>query len=254
MNILIIEDEENLARQLKRLLLALDDGIIISCITASVKESIDFLQTNSHIDLILADIYLNDGLSFEIFERISNPSPIIFCTAYDQYAIKAFELDSVDYLLKPIKREELKKAIDKYKRLFTRQSTVENLQASIHRLSEKLLKQKHYRKSFLLTNKDRLVPVSINEISHFQTKNGLVKCITIDQRMFAMELSLDAIMEELNPQQFYRANRQYLVNKDAIVDVEYYFNGRLFLNIRPKTGESIIISKAKATDFKNWMV
>lgn len=253
MNVLIIEDEITLATQLKRTLIELSDDITVTQITASVKDSIKYLQTNHLPDLIFADIYLNDGLSFEIFDKIGCPAPIIFCTAYDQYAIKAFELDSVDYLLKPIKKEELKKAIGKYKRLFGQRSTIENLNQSIHRISEKLLNQRNYRQSFLLTYKDRLVPVGIDEISHFQAEHGLIKCITIDQRMFPMEMSLDALMDELDPLQFYRANRQYLVSRKAIVDVEFYFNGRLFLNIRPKPAEPVIISKAKATEFKNWM-
>lgn len=253
MNVLIIEDEENLARQLKRLLLDLGDEILVGHMTASVKESINVLQTSPQIDLIFSDIYLNDGLSFEIFEKVGCLIPIIFCTAYDQYAIKAFELDSVDYLLKPVKKEEVKTAIKKYKRLFGNYSNVESLNRSIHRISEKILNQKNYRKSFLLTYKDRLVPMGIDEISHFQAEHGLVKCISIDQRMFPMEVSLDALMDELDPLQFYRANRQYVVNRRAITDVEFYFNGRLFLNIQPKPSDPIIISKAKATEFKKWM-
>lgn len=253
MNVLIIEDEETLARQLKRMLHDLDREITVRRMTASVMESINFFKSNPQINLIFADIYLNDGLSFDIFAQVGCPAPIIFCTAYDQYAIKAFELDSVDYLLKPIKKEALKKAIHKYQRLFGRQSAIENLNQSIHRISETLLNQKSYRQSFLLSHKDRLVPVGTDEISHFQASHGLVRCITIDRRMFTTELSLGALMDELDPRQFYRANRQYLVHRKAIVDVAYYFNGRLQLNIRPKPTQPILISKAKATEFKQWM-
>lgn len=253
MNVLIIEDEENLARQLKRLLLEIDDSLIVKQIAASVKDSLKFLQHNPQIDLIFADIYLNDGLSFQIFDEIGCPAPIIFCTAYDQYAIKAFELDSVDYLLKPIKKENLAKAIQKYKRLYGEQSAFTNLEQRINSISEKLLSQQNYRKSFLLTYKDRLVPVGIDEISYFQSEHGLTKCLTTDKRLFPIEMSLDALEEALNPLHFYRANRKYLISRKAIADAAFYFNGRLSLNMRPQAAEAIIISKAKATEFKQWM-
>ena len=257
MNIVIIEDEENLAKQLKSMLSEIDTDINVLSVLGSIESAVSFIPTLDNIDLMLVDIYLSDGLSFEIFKKVNIEIPVIFCTAYDQYALKAFELDSVHYLLKPIKKEDLERSIDKYKRLFYSQSGDANqlpdLSNKIQRIYEKLNHEKVYRENFLLPHKDRLVPVRVEDISYFQADYGMVKCISADTRIYPMDQSLDSIQKILDPVLFYRVNRQFLVKKEAIVDVEYYFNGRLFLNINPKPQENIIISKAKATEFKQWM-
>lgn len=255
MNVLIIEDEENLARQLQKMLLEIDPEVNILSMIGSVKDAVAFINGSDEIDLMLVDIYLSDGLSFDIFTKAACKSPVIFCTAYDQYALKAFEVDSVDYLLKPIKKADLQKSVDKYKRLFTEKAGGEfpKLAETIQGLYKRLSAERSYQKNFLLPHKDRLVPVSIEEISHFQAEYGMAKCVTKDGRVFPVDQSLDALAEKLDPDYFYRVNRQFMVKRDAIIDVEYYFNGRLYLNIIPKPKESILISKAKATDFKNWM-
>ena len=257
MNIVIIEDEENLARQLKNMLAEIDADINVLSVLGSIESAISFIPTVDTIDLMLVDIYLSDGLSFEIFKKIDVEIPVIFCTAYDQYALKAFELDSIDYLLKPIKKKNLERAIDKYKRLFQAQSgdasELPELSDKIQRIYEELNHKKAYQQNFLLPYKDRLIPVGVEDLSYFQAEYGMVKCVSKNRRVFPMDQSLDAIEETLDPIVFYRVNRQFLVKREAIVDVEYYFNGRLFLNINPKPQENIIISKAKATEFKQWM-
>lgn len=257
MNIVIIEDEENLARQLKNMLSEIDTDINVLSVLGSIESAVSFIPTVDTIDLMLVDIYLSDGLSFEIFKKVDVKVPVIFCTAYDQYALKAFEVDSIDYLLKPIKKADLERAIDKYKRLFQAQAENKNelpeLSDKIQRIYEELNHKKAYQQNFLLPYKDRLVPIGVEDISHFQADYGAVKCVAKDGRLFPMDQSLDAIEEIVDPILFYRVNRQFLVKREAIVDVEYYFNGRLFLNINPKPKENIIISKAKATDFKQWM-
>lgn len=257
MNVLIIEDEENLARQLKKLLKDIDPKIHVLSVMDSIQSSVDFIrQEDISIDLMLVDIYLSDGLSFEIFEQVECKSPVIFCTAYDQYALKAFELDSVDYLLKPIKKQDLKRAIDKYKRIFKEEKSghkLPDLTRTIQDLHEKLSKERSYKKHFLLPHKDRLVPVSVSDIRYFHADYGMVKCVTGGNKLYPIDQSLDTLMETLDPYLFFRANRQFIVKREAILDLEYYFNGRLYLNLLPKPSESVIISKAKATEFKQWL-
>ncbi len=257
MNVVIIEDEENLARQLKNMLSEIDPDIKVLSVLGSIESAVSFIPMVDTIDLILVDIYLSDGLSFEIFKKIDVRVPVIFCTAYDQYALQAFELDSVDYLLKPVKKEDLKRAIDKYKRIFSAQSQnaseLPELSNKIQRIYEELSHKKTYQQNFLLPYKDRLVPVGVEDMSYFQADYGMVKCICKDGRIFPTDQSLDSIEEIIDPILFYRVNRQFVVKREAIIDVEYYFNGRLLLNIKPKPIENIIISKAKATEFKQWM-
>lgn len=256
MKVVIIEDEKNLATQLQKMLIELEPGVTILKMLESVHESVEFLRSSETPDLMIVDIYLNDGLSFDIFKQVNCPCPVIFCTAYDQYALKAFELDSVDYLLKPIKKDNLQKAISKFKRMYQEGESPENLislSQSIESLYQKIGAAKSYQKNFLLPYKDRLVPVSVVDVAYFHAENGLVKCVTKDSKLYPMDLSLDALIEKLDPNDFYRANRQFIIKKESIVDVEYYFNGRLYLNIHPKPTESIIISKAKATEFKQWV-
>ncbi len=257
MNVLIIEDEEKLARQLKNLLIEVDSDIRVLSVLGSIASAKSSISMVGDIDLMLVDIYLSDGLSFELFKKMEINVPVIFCTAYDQYALKAFELDSVDYLLKPIKKNDLKRAIDKYKRLFAGHLSEENdfsqLSVKIQRLYERLNGERSYQRNFLLPYKERLVPVGVEEIRYFQADYGMVKCVSKDNRLFPMDQSLDAVAELVDPRCFYRVNRQFLVKREAIVDVEYYFNGRLFLNLSPKPQHHVIISKAKATGFKYWM-
>ncbi|MEM9076943.1 MAG: LytTR family DNA-binding domain-containing protein [Bacteroidota bacterium] len=253
MNVLIIEDEKKLANHLKKLLQLIDGKINVVSIIGSVESAVIIIPVLESIDIILADIYLSDGLSFEIFKQIEVNTPIIFCTAYDQYALQAFELDSIDYLLKPIKQTDLERAITKYKRIFSSENQDYDLQERIQSLLEKLSNKPTYKKNFLLTSGNRLIPIDVNEIGYFQAEYGAAKCYTQNNNLYAMDTSLDKIELELDPKDFFRANRQFIVNKNAIIDIEPYFNGRLYVNIDPKPKESVIISKAKATEFKKWV-
>lgn len=248
MNVLIIEDEELLAEQLKQLLLEISPKLKVVNTLTTVQESREYLVKAHNIDLMLIDIHLNDGLSFEIFRNLEIHTPVIFCTAYDEYAIKAFELNSLDYLLKPVKKSDLKKAIDKFER-HTIQS-FRNYQALLIDGFE----NESYQTHFLPRYKDRLVPVHIKDICYFRAEKGISKGITDDQRELIFDLSLDALSTTLDPKSFFRASRQFIVKRDAILDVEYYFNGRLLLNMKFPPQENIIISRAKATEFKEWLV
>ena len=253
MNLLIIEDEEKLANQLKKLLYVIDPEIKVVSVIGSVKSAIAIIPSLDSIDLMLVDIYLSDGLSFEIFQSIEVHTPIVFCTAYDQYALKAFEVDSVDYLLKPIKQSDLTRAIAKYKRLYASDDAFPFLKEKITSLVDKLGRKRVVQRNLLLPFGDRLVPVSVDDIAYFHSEYGTVKAITSNNKMYPMDESLDALNESLDSNNFYRANRQFIINRKSIIDIESYFNGRLYVNIEPKPKKSIIISKSKASEFKSWM-
>lgn len=251
MNVVIIEDELLLADQLKRLLKEVRPQWNIIHHFKTVKESRSFLKDPGPTHLILLDIYLNDGISFEIFKGLDVQIPVIFCTAYDEYALKAFELNSIDYLLKPVKRKDFELAVDKYeKRGFSKSAP--DLEERLRRI-EVEMKGSGYRNHFLFRSQNRLVPVGIEEICYFQAENGIARCATKTSDALILDKSLDALVNDLNPLQFFRASRQFIIKKQAVVDIEYYFNGRLQVNLIIETPEPVIISKAKATEFKEWL-
>jgi two-component system, LytTR family, response regulator LytT len=252
MNLLIIEDEEPIVRHLRSQLNQIDSSLLVETVS-SVAEAVRFMRSSTALDLILSDIYLSDGLAFEIFDQVACSTPVIFCTAYDQYAIKAFEVNSVDYLLKPVRQDDLRKAFLKYHNLFSNRHTSSAIQESIKRLATQLLAPNFYRRSFLLPNKTKLIPIGTDEISYFISENGITRCNTRNGQLYPMAESLETLAEELDPSDFFRANRQYLIHRKAILDVQYYFNGRLVVNTLPKTDKSLIISKEKASEFKQWM-
>jgi two-component system, LytTR family, response regulator LytT len=235
MRILIIEDEETAARQLMSLLNECIAQPSYLGIIDSVEEAIDRLRAVPAIDLLFVDIYLSDGAAFEIFHAVKTEIPVIFTTAYDQYALQAFDVNCIDYLLKPIRKEKLQQSLDKFRRL--KQPT----------------KAPRYKQNFLVPFKDRLIPVTADEFAWFEIKGGVVRGITFDKRHWLLEESLDELCDQLSPAQFYRANRQFLVSRKAIKEIEYYFNGRFCLHLSPAPGEPVLISKAKAGRFKDWM-
>jgi len=252
MKILIIEDEHHAVQQLKTLIRDTIDNPKIVEMLDTVDASISFLKQEPELDLIFLDIYLADSISFEIFQNVQVDIPIIFTTAYDEYAIQAFDLNSSDYLLKPIRKERFQKAMDKFHRLADRRSLVMDNRA-LEKIMQAIQQEKSHREHFLLSHRDRMVPVSAEEFAWFEIRNEVVRGMTADQRQFIMDESLQELEEQLDPQQFYRANRQVLINRDAIIDIEPYFNGRLLVNLKPAHEDDVIISKARAGKFKGWM-
>jgi two-component system LytT family response regulator len=252
MKILVIEDEVHAARQLMNLLGECMQQPAFLPVLDSVEDAIEWLRTQPAPDLIFADIYLSDGASFEIFNTLQTDTPIIFTTAWDQYAIQAFEVNSIDYLLKPIRKEKLQKALDKYTRLQNKAGVVmnERLFENIQRL---MLPKEQYKQHFLVPYKDRLIPITAGEFAWFEIKNGLVRGITFDKKQWLMEESLDTLTGLLSPVEFYRANRQFLINRKAIKEIEYYFNGRFCLHLSPQPDEPVLVSKANAGKFRKWM-
>jgi two-component system, LytTR family, response regulator LytT len=252
MKIAIIEDEEMAVQQLKSLLPATITNAEVVAVIDTVEDAVDWLNTRPAVDLLFLDIHLADGSCFAIFQQCKIDIPVIFITAYDRYAIQAFEVNSIDYLLKPVRNERLQQALDKFQRL----TTPGRLALSEQRLQDitaEITKATSYKRHFLIPYKDRLIPVQADEFAWFEIKGGVVRGITFDKKHWLLEESLDELSESLNPETFYRANRQFLVSRKAIKEVEYYFNGRFCLHMCPIPEEPVLISKAKAGRFREWM-
>jgi len=250
MKVLIVEDEEYAARQLLSLLKECSADMEVVGILDSIEDAVKYLKHATLPDIIFLDIYISDGLSLEIFRAAPVDVPVIFTTAYDQYSLKAFEIGAIDYLLKPIKKIDLERALRKYQRI--EGQPLFQLESTLSAISKALVKPA-YKNYFLLPYKDRMIPIAANDFSYFEAHNGTVRGISIEGKTFLMEDNLEKLNECLDPKQFYRVNRQFLVNRKAIQYVEFYFNGRLLLKTTPVSEESILISKAKATEFKSWM-
>lgn len=249
MNILILEDEQRNADRLIRLLQKIDPAFIISGPVTSVKDTIAYLKTQPSPDLILSDIRLSDGLSFDALKEITSPVPVIFTTAYDEYAIRAFKYNSFDYLLKPVDKDELAQAIRKVKQ-YALNTTEDNL----HQLIEAMERSNYkYRERFLIPYRDGYKTVSVNEISYIFTENKIVRLFLRNGTSEAVSISMDDLEKQLNPEHFFRANRQYIVNIDSILFLGNYFGGKLILHLKNYPKEEIVISKDKAPGLKSWI-
>ena len=252
MKIAIIEDEESAVQQIKSLLQEVVAECNVVAVIDSVEEAVAWLATRPAVDLILLDIHLADGSCFNIFQQCKVDVPVIFTTAYDQYAIQAFEVNSIDYLLKPVRKERLQQAMDKFQRLNNRNNQLINEQ-QLYNITRELLKANNYKRHFLIPYRDRLIPVHADDFAWFEIKSGVVRGITFDKKHWLLEESLDELTDALSPEVFYRANRQFLVSRKAIQEIEYYFNGRFCLHLSPNPDEPVLISKAKAGKFREWM-
>ena len=214
----------------------------------SVEESVEWLENNPMPDLMFMDIHLADGSSFAIFEKVNITCPVIFTTAYDEYALKAFEVNSIDYLLKPISKEALAHALNKYHNLAERRVNADQFDRLLAKLGEK----KRYRSCFLLPERDKLVPLPVDIITYIYIDAKTVKIFTTNGKVYFMNHTLDDIMNELDPQMFFRANRQFIVSRQAIKDVSVWFGNKLAINLNVETPEKIIVSKARVSEFKIW--
>jgi DNA-binding LytR/AlgR family response regulator len=250
MNVIIIEDEKPAARRLNRMLLAL--GIEAKTMLHSVEESINWFQQNEHPDLIFLDIQLSDGLSFEIFEEIEVKSAIIFTTAFDEYALKAFKLNSIDYLLKPLDDEELEVAVDKYK---LNQSKTTDIQVNIDDIRKLLINplDRKFKKRFTIKIGQHIKIIHVDEIECFYSENKATYIHTNSGRSYLIDHSLEHWQEQLNPEQFYRVNRTFIVHINAIKDIIAYSNSRLKLVLQSYSDSEIIVSRERVKDFKSWI-
>lgn len=248
MKVVIIEDEKPAARRLNRMLNAF--GIEPIAMLHSVEESINWFYNNEHPDLLFLDIQLSDGLSFEIFEEIEVKSAIIFTTAYDEYALKAFKLNSVDYLLKPIDTDELENAINQFKRLQASATIGFNIE-QIKKLVAPT--QKDFKKRFTVKIGQHLKMISVDAIECFYSANKATNIHTIDNRTYLLEETLEQLEDKLQPETFFRVNRTFLVNINAIKDIISYTNSRLKLILQTYNEDEIIVSRERVKDFKNWI-
>jgi two-component system, LytTR family, response regulator len=250
MNLLIIEDEKPSARRLQRMLERL--GLEVPHLLHSVEESIAWFQNNAHPDLIFLDIQLSDGLSFEIFDVVDVKSAIIFTTAFDEYALQAFKLNSVDYLLKPIDEEELKSAVNKYRE---RVPLKQNVQLNFEDIKKLLGNpvERAYKKRFTTKIGQHIKMISIDEIECFYSENKGTYAHTFEGRDYLLETTLEQLEEELSPKQFFRINRKFYVNIHAIRDIISYTNSRLQLKLNSYRDDEVIVAREKVRDFKLWL-
>ncbi len=254
LRIAIIEDEPATARNLRYLLQELEPGIEVLKTLGAVAESVEWLSANAaSCDLLFMDIRLSDGQSFEIFEKVKLTVPVIFVTAYNDFALQAFKANGIDYILKPFDDDELKQAIAKFKGLRSRLPDEDQL----HRLRELAGSLKAagggYKQSFLVHFRDKMIPLKVEDITWFYTSNELVQAQTSDNKKLNIDFTLEELQEMLDPVQFFRANRQFIVHRKAIREIELYFNSRLLVKMQPDTPENIVISKARVPEFKAWM-
>ncbi len=246
MNILIIEDEKPAARLLSRKLEKLN--ISVSQMLHSVEESLAWFNNNPQPDLIFLDIQLSDGLSFEIFEKIEIKSAIIFTTAYDEYALRAFKLNSIDYLLKPIDQKELEQAVNKFKERNQNKPLDLNWVKSMFSSSEK-----SYKERFSIKIGQQLKIVNTSEIECLFSENKGTYIHTLENREYLVDFTLEQIEAELNPKQFFRVSRKFIVNLDAIKEIQIYSNSRLKIILNSYKEDEVIVSRERVSDFKNWI-
>lgn len=250
MNIIIIEDEKPAARLLQRKVEKL--GLQINTLLHSVEESINWFHNNPHPDLIFLDIQLSDGLSFEIFETIDIKSAVIFTTAYDEYALRAFKLNSIDYLLKPIDEEDLETAISKFKNQFQK--------SSIASLDFEMIKKmlvnpidREYKKRFTIKMGQQLKMINIEEVECFFSENKGTYLHTFDNRDYLLDNTLEQLETELNPEDFYRVSRKFIIPMKAIKEIQLYSNSRLKVILPTYKDDEVIVSREKVGDFKTWL-
>ena len=253
MKVIIIEDEAPAFRRFQKILEEVDPTIEIVEVLDSVESSVEWMKTNTLPDLIFMDIQLSDGISFEIFDQVEVTKPVIFTTAYNEYMLKAFRVNSIDYLLKPIKPKELKGALDKLKSL---QKALGSAMPSLN-LNEVIqsikLTEKKYKSRFLIKQGDNLLVIRTNEIAYFYTKHGVVHLVTKTGKTHLTDFTLDDLEQQLDPLDFFRANRQVFLSLSAIKMVHRYHKGKLLVEVEPDYSETLIVSSEKSSSFKSWL-
>ncbi|MCC9071325.1 LytTR family DNA-binding domain-containing protein [Flavobacterium sp. F-65] len=254
MRTIIIEDEKPAARLLQRKLDKIN--VPVTIMLHSVVEAIDWFSKNEHPDLIFLDIQLSDGLSFEIFEKIDIKSAVIFTTAYDEYALKAFKLNSIDYLLKPIDEDDLDVAVTKFKsRLPKTENPTQNIEIDFEQIKKMLSNpfEKIYKKRFTVKVGQHLKVIVTDEIECFFSENKGTYLHTTDNRNYLIDTTLEILEQELDPKDFYRVSRKFIVPLPAIKEIVLYSNSRLKIILPTYKEEEVIVSREKVSDFKNWI-
>lgn len=252
MQVLIVEDEDLAVKKLRKAILAVDPDLEIAGVADSIQATVDWLRANPAPDLIFMDIELADGQSFEIFNRIEVNSPVIFVTSYDEFALKAFKVNSVDYLLKPIQKDELEAALQKFKRSKLSHAPSSNLEGLLTELRSQL-QPKEYRARFLVKHAQKLVSVEVKDIAYFYSDGRMNFFKTFDNRRFVVDYLMDELEEMLDPKRYFRISRSVFVSVESIVKIDDYFGARLILQLKPALEKEALVSREKVSDFKVWM-
>ena len=253
--ILIVEDEELAVKKLQKTLFAVDESSLVVGVTDSIKGTVDWLQNNPAPDLILMDIELADGQSFEIFNLTPVKTPVIFTTSYDEYALKAFKVNSIDYLLKPIQKEELQAALEKFKQVTSvpaESKADESIGNLIKELQQKL-QPKEYRKRFLVKQAQKLVSIDVGDIAYFYSDGRLNFFKTCDNKKYVVDYTMDELEDMLDPGKYFRTSRSFYVSVNCIDQIHDYFGNRLLLHLSPVVDKEVLVSREKVMDFKKWM-
>jgi DNA-binding LytR/AlgR family response regulator len=248
MRILIVEDETAALENLVEILSEIDSTIQIAGTTESISQTVKWFEANPNPDLILMDIHLSDGSAFSIFDKITIETPIIFTTAYDEYAIEAFKVNSIDYLLKPIKPEELKRAIEKF-----RKWTQKDVLQYISQLAQ-FAPAPTYNDKLLIPFRDKLQPVDLLDISFFYTSEKNTQIYLKAGKPLSYSKTLEQIEKSLNPVDFFRANKQFILSRSSVQNITVWFDSRLLITVDTEPPERIYVSKNRASEFKAWMV
>lgn len=250
MKVLIIEDEAKTARELSNLLTSIDPHIKISGILDSVEQAIEWFTHNPQPDLIFSDIQLADGLCFSIYEQVKIKCPIIFCSAFDEYLLTAFETNAISYLLKPVTKDKLQGALNKFNTLKAAFDSEPYSNAI-----EILLKQvkQPYKTTLLVNQGEKIIPIQTKDIACFYMENTVIQVITLKHQKYFIVNTMDELEKKVDHDYFYRANRQFLINRNAIINAERFFTRKLIIKLSVETPETITVSKVKATDFLTWL-
>lgn len=249
MNVLIIEDEARSAKELMQLIAAADASMRVIAILESVEQGVAWLTASPHPDLIFSDIQLTDGSSFDIFQRVPITCPIVFCTAFDDYLMDAFETNAISYLLKPVTKEKVEGALQKLRLL--RGGDREHGQAGVQSLLKQL--KKPYKSTILVNVREKIIPVAARDIAYFYMEHSVVEVCTLQQQKYFTTGSMDEMEKTMDPELFFRANRQYLIGRAAIANAERSFSRKLMVKLTVPTVEAIVVSKAKASEFLHWL-
>ncbi len=250
MKVLIVEDEIIAAKRLIRLLLEIDPEINIAETIGTVIDSVNYLQDN-RLDLIFMDIQLADGISFEIFEHMEMHTPIIFITAYDEYMQKAFKVNSIDYLLKPIDKSELEYSLRQFHRYRANNlRSIDNVHLLIKELSAK---RSSFKKRFLARKGNGFISIDVMDIAYILSANKLIYLVLVDSKRYVVDYSLDNILEKLDPADFFKINRNYIISSKSIIKMQSYFNNRMILELNPTTTDAVMVSRNYLADFKKWL-
>jgi DNA-binding LytR/AlgR family response regulator len=251
MKVVIVEDEHLTAQRLEGMLKKYDASIEVLAELPSVAEAVEWFKSNPDPDLAFMDIHLEDGQSFSIYEQINLQVPVIFTTAYDEYTIKAFKVNSVDYLMKPLNYDELVQAIEKYKRIHSQpQQQPDGLKTLLQSLHKK---EPEYKDRFLVSIGSRLRTIETSEINYFFSAEKITFLVTKDNQRFPIDYSLDKLALLLNPKEYYRVNRQMMVKLPAITNIHVYPKGKIKLDLAPAMKEEVFVSMDKVVEFKDWL-